>query len=65
MIALLVAAALLAPAHPGHTQICYWKDRHKAHCAEGIYLTAKRPAVPIEVQLGKGQPCDARGCPNE
>lgn len=64
MIALLLAAALLAPAHPGHTEICYWKDRHQAHCAEGLYLTKKKPAAAPEVQIGKGKPCDPKGCVN-
>lgn len=62
--ALILAAALVAPAHTGHTEVCYWKDRHKAHCVEGFYLTEKRPLAPVEVQLGKGEPCDAKGCPN-
>jgi hypothetical protein len=62
--ALILAAALVAPAHAGHLEVCYWKDRHKAHCVEGVYLTKKRPVLPLEVQLGKGKPCDATGCIN-
>jgi hypothetical protein len=63
--AVIVSGLLLAPMHPGHTEICYWKDRHKAHCVEGFYITKKKPTAISEVQIGKGKPCDSSGCIDE
>ena len=60
--ALLLTAALVAPTHAGHSEICYWKDRHKAHCVDGFYLTKRKPVALVETQIGKGQPCDPTGC---
>ena len=68
--ALILAAALVAPAHAGHTEVCYWKDRHKAHCVEGVYLTKKKPAAEFTYSedsglwFDKGKPCDTSGCVN-
>jgi hypothetical protein len=62
----VVAALMLMSAPTADARgLCYWSERFEKGCRnQAVYLTKKKPPVHVEVQLGKGKPCDARGCIN-
>lgn len=65
VVIVLVFAFAIVFGAPAHGRACYWSERFDKGCRnQGIYLTKKKPPAPVVVQLGKGKPCDPRGCPN-
>lgn len=57
---LIVTAVLLASAAPpAEARTCYWSERFDKGCRnQSIYLTKKRPPVPVVVWVAKPPPCD-------